>query len=262
LRKILFFLLFLLITAECNGEEYRIISLAPNTTEILFALGLERSIVGVDEYSNYPEEARKITHVGTFDRPNIERIILLRPDYILVGTDMEKDKRDYLENLGVETLRISPNSVEELCDNIEMLGALFHKEAQAGLIVRGIKRKIREVSRNIKGDRPKVFVQLFNDPLVTVSSFISEVIRISGGNNIAWDVKGDAALFSYEVLLERNPDVIIVVGFSEEWDLPESINAVRKNRIFKDLDPDILLRPGPRVIEAIEELNGIFYEED
>jgi len=262
LKKVIFFLLVLVFSQECRAEEYRIISLAPNTTEILFKLGLGDSIVGVDRYSDYPEAARKVEKVGTFVSPNLEKIILLKPDYILLHTDVNKDMRDYLEGLGINIIKISPNSLEEICDSINMLGVIFNMEGPASFIVEDIRERIKAVSQKIEGDRPKVFVQLSSDPLITVSSFIGDIIRLAGGDNIARDIKGNAALFSYEVLIQRNPDIVLVIGFSEDSNLPDSISAVKNNRIYKDLDPNVLLRPGPRAIEAIEELNRIFYEKD
>jgi len=143
-----------------------------------------------------------------------------------------------------------------------MMGVMFDRKPRARLLIEDIERRINNVSNNIKGERPKVFVQLFDDPLVTVSSFIGDLIELAGGKNIAWDVKQDAGLFSYEVLIERNPDIIITCGFSEDMNLPPSINAVKNNRIYKDMDPNILLRPGPRAIDAIEQLNRLFYEKN
>lgn len=232
-------------------------SLAPNTTEILFALGLGDSIVAVDEYSNYPEEAKNIERIGTFLNPNIEKMILLRPGYILTNTDMPHDKREYLETLGARIIKVSPLSVNGFLKDIENLGDIFNRREKAGLIIDDIKNRINALP---VADKPKVFVQLFDDPLVTVSSFIGDVIEAAGGKNIASDIKDDAGLFSMEELIYRDPDIIVAVGFSSEFKIPSSIKAVRGNRIIRDLDPDILLRPGPRIIDAIEALNRFFYE--
>ena len=106
----------------------------------------------------------------------------------------------------------------------------------------------------------KVFVQLFDDPLVTASSFISDIIRLAGGENIALDMKDDAGIFSYEALIDRNPDIILLVGFSGNIGNFQSINAVRNKKVYKNLNPDLILRPGPRAAEAVEVLNKIFYE--
>ena len=122
--------IILFIASPDRAEGYRIISLAPNTTEILFALGLGDSIVGVDEYSDYPAKAMAIESVGTFLRPNIERIILLRPDYILVNSDMDKDAAGYLEGLGVTIIKVAPENVEELCDKIEKIGLIDRKSTR------------------------------------------------------------------------------------------------------------------------------------
>jgi len=262
LKKIIFLFLFLFIASVSRAEPYRIVSLAPNTTEILFSLGLGESIVGIDEYSDYPEETKLIDKVGTFGRPNIEKMILLNPDYIIVNTDIGRDRIDYFKTLGAKVIKISPKTVDGLCSDIKMLGATFGKEKQANSITQDIKERIGRLSRVVGEDKPKVFVQLFDDPLVTVSFFIGDVIELAGGENIAWDVKDNAGLFSIEALIERNPDIIIAAGFSKDTNLPSSISAVKKNRIYRDLNPNIFLRPGPRIIEAIEELNRIFYEKD
>ena len=260
LKKTVFLLLVFLIALECRAESIKIVSLAPNTTEILFALGLGKSIVGVDLYSNYPEEARSIKRLGTFSRPNMEKLILLKPDYIVIGSDMNPDALHYLKSIGINIIKISPRTVNDLCEDIGMLGDLFHARAKAQYIVNDINVKIDRASRNMNKKRPMVFVQLFHDPLVTVSNFINDVIMLAGGESIASDIKNDSGLFSYELLLDRNPDVVIMAGFSDEDSLPSSINAVKRGKVFKDLNPDVLLRPGPRVADAIEELNRIFYE--
>ncbi len=255
------FLFFTLVFADLGwAEGYRIVSLAPNTTEILFKLGLGKSIVAVDEYSNYPEEAKNIEKAGTFDKPDIEKIILLNPDYILVNAKFDTDKEVYLKKKGIKIIQVSPRTVESLCEDILKIGSLFNKEKEAAFIVNDINNRIKNLPRRSTGNRPKVFVQLFDDPLITVSSFVGDLIRLAGGENIAQDIKDDAGIFSIESLIDRNPDIIIVMGFSNKANFPKSINAVKNNRIYKDLNPDIFLRPGPRAIEAIEKFNRILYE--
>lgn len=254
--------LFLLPVSECSAQKYRIVSLAPNITEILFTLGLGDSIVGVDGYSNYPEGVNNIERVGTFFNPNMERIILLKPDYIMMHAEMARGKSSYLKRSGVKIVEVSPNSVDEVCDSINMLGGIFGKEEKARLVVDDIKARINAVNNRRNGRKPKVFIQLFDDPLITVSSFIGDVIRLAGGDNIAWDVRDDAGIFSYEVLIDRDPDMVIIAGFSEKDSLPDCISAVKNNRVYRDLNLDVLLRPGPRAIDAVEELNRIFYEAD
>lgn len=262
MKRLIFSVLFLLITLDCEAEPVRIVSLAPNVTEILFVLDLEKSIIAVDEYSNYPERARGIERIGAFDNPNIERIILLRPDYILVNADMDREKSGYLERLGISIIKVAPESVDGLCEDIKVLGGIFNKKKKADLLTEDIRARLKDISGRIRGERPKVFVQLFDDPLITASSFIGDIIRLAGGRNVAWDVRDDSGIFSYEVLIDRDPDIMIIVGFSKESGLPGSIGGVRNRKVVRGLDPDVFLRPGPRAIEAIEELNRIFYEKD
>ena len=254
--------LFLSRPSICDAAQYRIVSLAPNATEILFALGLEDSIVAVDRYSDYPEGTRRLEEVGTFFAPDIEKIILMRPDYLLVGASIDHGMAGYLRAIGVEIIKVSPESVDGLCRDILMLGNIFKKVDQATVIVNDIKDRVSKIAGRTGKSKPKVFVQLFNDPLITGSAFIGDVVEQAGGENIAWDVKSDAGLFSYEVLIDRDPDIIIEVGFLGSSGVLESINAMKKVRVYNDLNPDILLRPGPRTIDAIEELNRIFYDKD
>ena len=261
MRKIFLTTAVLLLVFACRLEAApRIISLAPNTTEILFSLGLGDSIIGLDDFSDYPEEVSGIERLGTFNNPNLERIIFLKPDYILVNSGLGRAREDYFTGLGIKIIKVSPETMEELYSDIWQLGIIFNKEEDAENILRDMRLRIENISRKRSGPRPKVFVQLFNDPLVTVSSFVNDIIRLAGGENIARDIKNDSGLFSYEALIDRNPDIILAVGFVDKSDFPDSINAVKNHRIYRDLDPDLILRPGPRAIEGVDMLNRIFYE--
>ncbi|MFA5389600.1 MAG: helical backbone metal receptor [Candidatus Omnitrophota bacterium] len=261
MKKIFLIIVVLSLTSLCSAEAApRVISLAPNTTEILFSLGLGDSIVGLDDFSNYPEGVRNIERLGTFNNPNMERIILLKPDYILINSGLEKAREDYLMSLGVKIIKVSPKTMDGLYSDIRELGEIFNKKENAEALIIEMRSKIEDVSRNIKGKAPKVFIQLFDDPLITVSSFISDTIRLAGGENIAQDMKDDTGIFSYEALIERDPDIILVAGFSGNSIGFHSISAVKNKRIYRDLDPDLILRPGPRAAEAVEKLNRIFYE--
>lgn len=255
------FILSVVLLDKSIAAQYRIISLAPNTTEILFKLGLGDQIVGVDEYSNYPEDVKLIEKAGTFSQPNIEKIILLRPDFILLNTDIEAYKQNYLKERGISIIKISPKNMDELCSDIERVARLFGKIEEAKIITSDITRRIKSINASAGKNKPKVFVHLFDEPLTTVSFFISGLIHLAGGENIAYDVNNDSGIFSYEALIERNPDIILSIGFAGSDKFPSSINAVKNKRIYSNLDPDILLRPGPRAIEAIEELNRIFYKD-
>ena len=260
MRRISLIVIVLLLVFACRLEAaQRIISLAPNTTEILFSLGLGDSIVGLDDFSDYPKEVKNIERLGTFNNPNIERIILLRPDYILVNSGLGKTKEDYFNSLGVKIIKISPKTIEGLYSDIRQLGIVFNKEQAAENVLRDMQSMIKNISQKRIGPSPKVFVQLFDDPLITVSSFVSDIIRLAGGENIAQDIKDDSGVFSYEALIDRNPDIILAIGFADKTNFSDSVNAVKNKKIYKDLDPDLILRPGPRAVDAIEMLNKIFY---
>ena len=262
MKKTSLIIICFLLTIACRAEAApRIISLAPNATEILFSIGLGDFIIGVDDFSNYPEGVRDIERLGTFNNPNMERIILLKPGYILMNSGLGKAREDYLTGLGIKVIKVSPKNMEGLYSDIRMLGAAFNKERNAENLIKDMRSRINAVSGRAKGRTgPKVFVQLFDDPLVTVSSFISDVIRLAGGKNIAWDIKDESGIFSYETLIDRNPDIILAIGFSDHNNFPAYINAVKNKRIYRGLNPDLILRPGPRSAEAVEMLNRVFYE--
>ena len=150
--------------------------------------------------------------------------------------------------------------IKELKEDIEKLGVVLGREKKARLVVEDIDRRLKKVSKNIRSIRPKVFIALSNDPLVTVSSFTGDLIELAGGENIARDMTEDKGIFNIEALIDRDPDIIIESGFREDMYLPGIVHAVKNKRIYKDLPADILLRPGPRAIDAVELLNRIFYE--
>lgn len=254
----------------------RIISAAPNVTEILFALGLEENIVGISTHCNYPPETRAKTKIGSFSRPNIERIISLKPDIVFV-TGLEQDAvSQKLIKLGIKTRTIYPTTIHELFSAIEQIGRLTDRQKNADILIYTMKHRIDAVRKKVAAlpeeKKVKLLIEIMVDPLIVAGkkSFVGELGEIAGGNNIAYDTERAYSKFSPELVIRRNPDCIILGYMFKEEGVVESmnkrlgwsnINAVKNGAIFNDIDPDILLRPGPRAADAVEEIYKRLYED-
>jgi iron complex transport system substrate-binding protein len=267
-----FFICHLTLTFSIAGERPRYVSLAPATTEILFALGLDEEIVGVSSHCDYPPAARTKDKIGGFSQPNIEKIISLRPD-IIFATGLEQSPAvAKLRQLGLEVLVSDPANMEELFASIKDIGRLASREKEAEALAAKMRSAIEALAAKVSliplRKRPRVFVEIWRDPLMTAgkSSFIDELITLAGGKNVASCVTKSYVYFSPEDVISRNPQCIIL-AYREEgaagnirsrlgWD---KILAVKNNSIYADIDPDLLLRPGPRLVEGLEELYRRFY---
>ncbi len=256
-----------------EGKKLRIISLAPATTEILFALGLDDEIVGVSSFCDYPKKAQTEEKVGSFSQVNIEKVLFLKPDIIFCTGLEQAPVVKKLRKLNLKVYVSDPADITGLFESIRDIGKLTRKEKEAYALIGKMKTVLEEINTKVKRipskDRPKVFVEIWHDPLMTAAkgSFIDELITLAGGINIAQDIMRAYSYFSPEQVIKRNPDVIIFTYMSQEQPLKilkarlgwKEISAVKKNRVFGDIEPDILLRPGPRLIEGLKEIHKRFY---
>ncbi len=268
MKKILFITIFVIFAVKEAGAAGRYISLAPSTTEILFALGLEDEIIGVSAYCNYPENARRKEKAGTFSQPNLEKILSLKPDYIF-STGLEQAEAVIeLKRLKLPIYVADPANVRELLNSIMDIGKLTGKIQEAEKLTAEMRDQIREINTRAKlipeNKRPKVFIEIWHNPLATAGkgSFIDDLITLAGGINIAYDTKRPYSNFSQETVIIRNPDCVILAYMDKEaprkllgkrfgW---QEISAVKNNRVFNDIDPDLLLRPGPRAVLGLKEI--------
>ncbi len=268
----------LIICAECGTgasepRQLRIISLAPATTEILYSLGLGEEVVGVSSFCNYPPAVREKERVGTFSHPNVEKILSLKPDIIFCTGLEQASAITMLRGLGLRVCVSDPAGIGDLFYSIKEIASLTGKDKEAGNLIAEMKREIKtiEVRRKIGRAKikPKVFVEIWNDPLLTAGkgSFINELIQIAGGHNIADDVRRAYVHFSAEEVIYRNPDCIIITYMSKRMPLEalknrpgwQNIAGLRENHVYNDIDPDTLLRPAPRLIDGLNELENRFY---
>lgn len=251
----------------------RYISLAPSTTEILFALGLDEEIIGVSSYCNYPQKTKSKNKVGDFSRPNIEQILSLKPDYIFCTGLKQATAVGELRRLNLKVYVSDPIDMKELFGSIRDIGKITAREKEAEDLIKDMESQIEKVTSRVKlvplNKRPKVFIEIWNEPLMTAGrgSFIDELLTLAGGINIASDTRQAYSIFSAEEVIKRNPDCIILTYMARERPLKligerfgwKEISAVKNNRLYNDINSDILLRPGPRIVEGLKEIYKKLY---
>ena len=255
----------------------RIISLAPSNTEILYALGLEDRIVGVTDYCDYPEAAKAKPRVAGYVTPDLEKIVLLEPDLILAESIHEKTVLPALEKLGLTVIVMSATSIDAVLRDIALIGQINGKSRSATELIEDMKRRINAVTAKTENlapeERPRVMYACWHAPIWTLgrNTFIDDLIHKAGGINIFADDFEKSRVVSLEAIIEENPQVIIVSGMGTTGDLvynnikKESrlagIDAIRTDRVYKISDADIIERPGPRIVDGLEEVARLLHPE-
>ncbi|TET18037.1 MAG: cobalamin-binding protein [Dehalococcoidia bacterium] len=268
------------ITDDKGREVYlermpqRIVSLAPSITEIMFALNLGHKVVGVTDHCDYPEEAQTKPTVGGYFTTSLEVIIALDPD--IVFSDGHDPVCGQLEGLGIPFIVLQPKDLDGLISNIELLGNITGSQQKASELVSDLEERIDAVVATVENaPRPRVFyVYDATDPTkpwtVGPGSFIDALISLAGGENVAAQAHGPWIQFSMEELVNSDPEIIVVnammgtavISPSEikkiaAW---QGMTAVREDRIGV-VDGDLVDRPGPRIVEGLEEMAQIIHPE-
>ena len=245
-----------------RAEPRRIVSLIPTATEILFDLGAGDRLVGRTRWGVHPPAARRIPDVGDGIRPSLEAVLARDPDLvILYDGETNRESRERLRRLGVPTLALRHDTLEDLRRNILRLGELVGGPEGGSALAGRIARGLAAVSRAAEGrPRVRVYYDAWADPPMTIGrgSFIDSLLTIAGGANVFGDLETTAPRVSLEAIIDRNPERILVsvapealhrrpnVATRHGW---ERIPAVAAGRI-STLDRDIVSRLGPRVAEA------------
>jgi iron complex transport system substrate-binding protein len=251
----------------------RIVSLAPNVTEILFSLGLDREVVGVSIHCDFPEKVKERERVGSYVSLDFEKIVSLRPDLIIAtGAGNTREMVERLEKLGFPTYVVFPKDFEGILMSIEHLGQILRRQREAREIVQGLERRKQRVIQVTRDrTRPKVFLTIGESPMVTVGkgSFADDLIHLAGGENVAAKEERMYPRWGMEEILRRAPEVILVSSMSPKGDYPKILDewarwkmipAVRDGRIHL-INSDLVDRPSPRIIEGLEEMARLFHPE-
>jgi len=240
----------------------RIVSLAPSVTETLFALGAGPDVVGVSQYCDYPPQVRDLPRVGSFLTPNLEAIIALRPT-LVVGLELSSDVRQIraLNSMGYPVLLVSDDSLQEIENSIEKVGARISRENEARRLVAQIQDQIAAVQNRLANVKPlRALMLVGHQPIVAVGSgtYLDELMRIARADNIAAAAGEQWPHLSMEFIIAMRPEVILdgamgsdAASSSDFWGKYPTIPAVRDHRVFGYAE-DPMLHSGPRVGQSLE----------
>jgi len=247
-----------------ESSKFKIISLSPAMTEILFALNADDHIVGVTTYCDYPEEAKKKYKVGDFSHPSIERIVNLKPDLVIVNLPDQMRIKRKLDELKITVFVSSPKTLNGLYREIKEIGRILKKENLATSLIDYMQSNLKPVGCE---RRKKVYIELSPTPIITIGSesFLNELTEMAGGRNIFSDLQKDYPVVAQEEVIKRDPEIII--SFHPEKNIENrmgwrKINAIRNDKVYKNLNQDYFLRPGPRLVEGFKELKKIISDEN
>lgn len=240
----------------------RAVSLAPNLTETVFAVGAGDRLVGVTASCNYPAEAQKIQKIGDTVNPNIESIIALKPQIVLVSTASQIENfTKTLDQQRIAVFITNPNDLDGIYKTIYQIGEIFSEDQQAYQLVDSLKKRVADVeARNSSGaEAPvKTFLQISREPLFTIGkdSFLNDLIARAGGDSVTKDVPTAYPKISKETASAMNPEAIILSDSEDNREANAAFknsDAMKNGRIYR-IDADIISRPGPRIVDALEEM--------
>jgi iron complex transport system substrate-binding protein len=250
----------------------RIVSLAPSITELLFAVKLDEQIVGVTEFCDYPPAAASRTKVG-YSHPNLEILASLQPDLVLAPQEfLRADIQAKLEQLKIPIFILDPKTLDDIPLHIQTLGRIAERSTEASALAQTMRQRIAEIKRRTATLPPKRVLYVLNSqPLITVGpgSFIHHMIGVAGGVNVAAQATVPYPRLSMETVLKEDPEVLVfptgaaeAVSRSEQeqWQRWTSLSAVKQGR-FHEVPSNLLNRPGPRIVEGLEELAKAIHPE-
>lgn len=243
------------------GPPSRIVSLAPNVTELLFAAGAGPKLVGVSEWSDHPEAAKSLPRIGDAFRVDYERILALAPDLVVAWeTGTPEVRVERLRALGLRVVSVGVGTLEDIPRAVEELGRLAGTEATATAEAAALRRGIRALEAEYGGRAPvTVFVQIDEQPLFTVTGrhLISGMLALCGGRNIFADLPGVAPAVDLEAVLARDPQVILVTAARvdpvKHWSRWPQMTAVRTGNVLR-VPPDEVTRATPRALAGARTL--------
>ena len=250
-----------------------VVSLQPSNTEILFALGVGKKIIGATEYDTYPAEALEIERVSDLMAFNSERILELKPDVVIAYTSGQDDAIKGLEDAGVKVFVIqSATSFDEVYGDIEQISTVMGVKEKGDQLNEDIKAKIAGVQAKVESvdTQKNVYYEVSPTPDIYTTAggtFQQEVLVAAKANNIFGDQQGWVKV-SEEEIISKNPEVILTTSNYMEDAVGEilgrngwnTIQAVQNKQVYL-LDADTMSRPGPRIGEAVELVAKAVYPE-
>jgi len=250
----------------------RIVSLAPNLTEIVFVLGEGDRLAGDTNYCDYPPEASLKPHVGGPVNPNLEQIVALKPDVVLATAINRRETVGALARIGVPVYATDPHSVEGMIASLEHIGAVLEAEKTAAPLAASLRERLSTLNRRIAGAAPRrVLFVVWTDPLISIGrdSFIADALRRAGARSVV-DAATEWPRISFEEVLRLQPEFLVFAN-AHAADAQHDIDTLRARPGWRDLDAmrrgdivivsDAINRPEPRMVDAIEQLARAFHSD-
>jgi ABC-type Fe3+-hydroxamate transport system substrate-binding protein len=241
----------------------RVASLAPSTTELLFAIGAGPLVVGRTRWCDWPAEAAKVPELGDGIAPSVEAILGVRPDFVVLylsaGNSMAAAR---LRDLGIPAVQLRTDSFDDLARSAELLGRATDRADSAHAVNQSLRRGLARLDRRGDTTGPRVLVLAWDNPPMTIGrgSYLDELVARAGGRNIFGDVAAPSAPVSLEAIMARHPDAILTTTSSPafasrpEWQV---VPAVRERRLVV-MQGSEFSRPSPRAPLAIRRLAAAF----
>lgn len=270
---VLFFVSFVsFVVAFAQSQPKRIISLVPNVTEILFAIGAGPQVVAVSTYDVEPPEVRALPTVGALVDPDTERIIALRPD-LVITYGSQTDLQTQLKAVNIPFFDYRHAGLEHIMVTMRVLGVRTGHADQAERVATALQARIDAVTKNVAGQpRPKTLLVFGREPgslrniyASAGKGFLHDMLVAAGGEDVLNDIQKESAQISTETLLTRRPDVIIELNAAnrlndadlkkvlDPWMTLSSVPAVKNHRVIILMGPGLTV-PGPRVADGIERM--------
>jgi cobalamin transport system substrate-binding protein len=261
-----------------SGIPQRIISLAPSNTEILFALGAGSNVVAVDDFTDYPAEAKSLPKIGgTSDKYNFEQIVALKPDVIFAAGITSPDALKKLDDLklNVVILGVVNTTFDSILTDIQLAGQITGRVDQAKQLTDSMKQRVAAVQAKIATakTKPRVYWELdATDPTkpftVGPGTFVNDIITMAGGLNVFANAGSPYPQVSAEQVVAANPEVIILpdaaygITIDSVLSRPgwQKIDAIKNKHVYP-IDDALVSRPGPRVVDGIEAAAKLIHPE-
>jgi iron complex transport system substrate-binding protein len=242
----------------------RIVSLSPHITEDLFAAGAGDRVVGTVDYSDYPPAARRIARIGSYESPDVEIIVALKPD-LIIGWQTGNSPRELepLTRMGIPLFWSEPERIDDVARNLEQFGQLAGTSSVAVAAAAAYRARLAGLRQSYSGRAPvRTFYEIWNDPPTTVGGqqIIGSAIRLCGGVNIFDHLTSKAPVLSVETVLAANPEVVVASGVDgarpdwlDRWRRWPQLTAAARDNLFS-IPPDLIQRHTPRLLDGAEQL--------
>ena len=238
----------------------RVVSLAPHLTEVVFAAGAGEQLIGAVSYSDYPEAAKDIPRVGSYNNVNYEILVALNPDLVVAWRSGNGDEViQRLESLGLTVYVDESKTLEDVARSLRAVGTLTGHDDTAEAEARSFLQKLSHLRETYSTQREvSVYYQIWDEPLLTLNGdhLISDVVRLCGGRNVFADSPVLVSRISVESVIRMDPQVIIASGMDkarpewlDDWREWTSMTAVKNDQLYF-VPPDLLQRHTPRIIEG------------